>query len=418
MKFLEFLSELNNPEKTRNFNQFLSYSLEPFSDCIETVFSKYFNFSNFTNHKISIVGTNGKGSLGYYLQSQLTNRNYRTGFYSSPHLLSPLERVMIDGAPISERKIDKFMEIFNSEDLNYLKQFSYFEIFTLFAMIAFQDERIEWQIYEAGLGGRLDATKLVKAEFVALTKIGLDHTEILGKSLELILQEKLGIISSETKCLFALEPDPKTQIDLIEIIEKYCKVLNIDLHFFKDLSQKNTYLENYRRMSEWMIDIIHNNYIHKPVPIPNNEKNSVTNDNPPGRLETINTNPIVLYDTAHNADAVQNVIYTIERIHPNTTWKVFVACLPDKDLNAIINSFRSSRKIEAFHVLSYPPFQATNYLKSSQIPKTNSKEYPSEHRIETEEEFTKVINTCINLKTPILVLGSFRIYSKLKEILY
>jgi dihydrofolate synthase / folylpolyglutamate synthase len=417
MKFLEFLNKLNNPEKTRNFNQFLSYSLEPFSQCVSWVFSEHFNQSNYSNHKVSIVGTNGKGSLGYYLQSQFSAMNYRTGFYSSPHLVSPLERIMIDGIAITEEKLDSYIDTFNSDDLNYLKEFSYFEIFTLFSMIAFRDERIEWQIYEAGLGGRLDATKLVEAEFVALTKIGLDHTAILGDSVELILQEKLGIISPKTKCLFALEPDLNTQSNLIEIIKKYCTDKNIDLHFFRDISQEKTYLENYRKMSEWMIQIIHNDYLHTNVPIISQKEVSPT-DRPLGRLETIKTEPIVLYDTAHNADAVQNVIKTIERIYPNTCWNVFVACLPDKDLNAIIDCFRSSQNIENFYVLSYPPFQATSSLLSNHLFYKESNEYPRAHTIETEDEFTKLINSCINTKNPILVLGSFRIYSKLKEILY
>jgi dihydrofolate synthase / folylpolyglutamate synthase len=182
MKFLDFLKILNNPEKTRNFNQFLSYSLEPFSDCISHIFSNILKSENLTNHRISIVGTNGKGSLGYYLQSQLSDMGYPTGFYSSPHLMSPLERIMIQGKSISEEKIDSILARFNNKDLDYLKQFSYFEIFTLFAMIAFQNDRIEWQIYEAGLGGDWMQQNWLKRNILHSQKldwITLQYWEIL-----------------------------------------------------------------------------------------------------------------------------------------------------------------------------------------------------------------------------------------------
>jgi dihydrofolate synthase / folylpolyglutamate synthase len=263
----------------------------------------------------------------------------------------------------------------------------------------------------------LDATKLVEAEYIALTKIGLDHTAILGDTVDLILLEKLGIISPKTKCLFALEPDRMNQSNLTEIIYQYCQDKNIELHLFRDLSQEKTYLENYRMMADWMIRIIHTKYLKIPIPIPSRENNSSV-DNPRGRLETLHTDPIVLYDTAHNADAVQNVIQTIKRTHTQTNWKVFVACLPDKNLDSIIDCFRSSQNIEYFHVLSYPPFQGTKNLLPNQSPNSESSENAYEQIIESEDKFTKIIQSCIKRKDPILVLGSFRIYSKLKEILY
>jgi len=148
---------------------------------------------------VHIAGTNGKGSVSAMLESILRGAGYRTGLYTSPHLVRQGERVQVDRRILAEDEVVRYTQELqpiaaelgarDPEDHP-----SFFEFMTAMAFLRFQRERVDVAIIETGLGGRLDATNVVEPELSVITSIGHDHMEFLGNTLESIAGEKAGII--------------------------------------------------------------------------------------------------------------------------------------------------------------------------------------------------------------------------------
>jgi len=148
---------------------------------------------------VHIAGTKGKGSTSAMIASMLTASGYRTGLYTSPHLLTIRERIQVDGKPIPEgdfvEVVDRLKpEIEAVNRLDISGELTTFEILTAMAFVHFRDSAVDFQVMETGLGGRLDATNVVEPEVCVITSISLDHTEVLGDTIARIAAEKAGII--------------------------------------------------------------------------------------------------------------------------------------------------------------------------------------------------------------------------------
>lgn len=141
---------------------------------------------------ILIAGTNGKGSTSAMLASILDAAGYRTGFYTSPHLVDLRERWKIAGAWISPELLETCIEELRAASTAITP--TYFEALTLIAFIAFAKAKCDMAVLEVGMGGRLDATNVVRPIASVITPIGMDHMEYLGNTLRQIAREKAGII--------------------------------------------------------------------------------------------------------------------------------------------------------------------------------------------------------------------------------
>jgi dihydrofolate synthase/folylpolyglutamate synthase len=152
-----------------------------------------------TARSVHIAGTKGKGSTAAMIASVLTTAGYRTGLYTSPHIKTMRERIKIDGSLIAEEDVVLLVERLKPKvdavNREYgLGELTTFEILTALAFAQFQDKRADFQVLETGLGGRLDATNVVEPEVCVITSISLDHTEVLGDTVDKIAAEKAGII--------------------------------------------------------------------------------------------------------------------------------------------------------------------------------------------------------------------------------
>jgi dihydrofolate synthase/folylpolyglutamate synthase len=141
---------------------------------------------------IIVAGTNGKGSTSATLASILRESGYRTGLYTSPHLVDIRERWMIGGGPISEELLEQAIVLLQRASVEIVP--TYFEALTLIAFIAFREAQCEIAVLEVGMGGRLDATNVVRPIASVITPIGFDHMEYLGNTLHKIAREKAGVI--------------------------------------------------------------------------------------------------------------------------------------------------------------------------------------------------------------------------------
>ncbi len=143
---------------------------------------------------IHIAGTNGKGGTALYLAGILQAHGVITGLFTSPHLVSVRERFRINGKIISQRELDSILLQIEHAAKTANIEPSYFETLTIAAFIWFKKNKVQAAVLEAGLGGRLDSTKIANGNIAAITSISLEHTELLGNTEEKILKEKLGIL--------------------------------------------------------------------------------------------------------------------------------------------------------------------------------------------------------------------------------
>ena len=141
---------------------------------------------------IHIAGTNGKGSVSHMLAAHLQLCGYKVGLYTSPHLVNFNERIRVNGQPISEQYVAEFVEM-DKEIFEYLGA-TFFEITTAMAFKYFYENDVDIAVIEVGLGGRLDSTNIITPLISVITNVSLDHTQLLGTSLEQIAMEKGGII--------------------------------------------------------------------------------------------------------------------------------------------------------------------------------------------------------------------------------
>jgi dihydrofolate synthase / folylpolyglutamate synthase len=173
---------------------------------------------------VQIAGTNGKGSVAVTLDSICRAAGIRTGLFTSPHLVSIIERIAIDGKPISESDFARITTQVKEavEDLVKQRELetppTFFEHVTAIALLTFREAKVDLAILETGLGGRLDSTTAARAEVVAITPIGMDHEEYLGHSLAQIAFEKAAIIRPGVTAIIAPQPP-----EALKVILRLCE---------------------------------------------------------------------------------------------------------------------------------------------------------------------------------------------------
>ncbi|MDE6650555.1 MAG: bifunctional folylpolyglutamate synthase/dihydrofolate synthase [Muribaculaceae bacterium] len=143
---------------------------------------------------IHVGGTNGKGSTSHMIASILQSQGYKTGLYTSPHLVDFRERIRVNGKMITEESVIDFVRRFRES--NYEGHPSFFELTMMMAFDYFAAENVDYAVIEVGMGGRLDSTNIITPEISVITNISKDHTQFLGKTLKEIAAEKAGIIKA------------------------------------------------------------------------------------------------------------------------------------------------------------------------------------------------------------------------------
>ncbi|NGX48908.1 MAG: Folylpolyglutamate synthase, partial [Candidatus Anoxychlamydiales bacterium] len=159
-----------------------------------SVVSQYLNNPHIDFKSIHVAGTNGKGSVATKIAKALSLSGYKTALYTSPHITSYEERISVDGKLISKKDVKVLLKKIFKLRKKLKIYLSFFEITTLLAFLYFSKKKVDFAIIETGLGGRLDATNIITPILSIITSIGLDHTNILGDTIDLIAFEKAGII--------------------------------------------------------------------------------------------------------------------------------------------------------------------------------------------------------------------------------
>ncbi len=146
---------------------------------------------------VHVAGTNGKGSTATYIASLLRQAGFKTGVYTSPHLVRFNERITVDGKEISDEDVVSAYEAVNAVNIGK-RRATFFEIATAMAFYQFAKEQVDWAVIETGMGGRFDATNIVKPQASVITNLSIEHTEYLGSTIKDLAREKGGIIKPNT----------------------------------------------------------------------------------------------------------------------------------------------------------------------------------------------------------------------------
>ena len=253
---------------------------------------------------IHIAGTNGKGSAANYLASILQENGLKTGLFTSPHILDFRERIRVNGNMIPEEQVIAFCELVRQSDFSV--QPSFFEITWILALRHFLAENCEICVIETGLGGRLDATNIITPLLSYISNIGLDHTSILGDSLEKIAAEKAGIIKMGVPVLIG-EYNPKTQPVFEEKAQKMDAPLfwSDDFHFEQYVFPEGTYPRKNEHKVRALIQLL--NTLHfsiSPEECERGFRNVAQNTGFRGRFQQISGKSCTVIDAAPNADGV------------------------------------------------------------------------------------------------------------------
>ena len=309
------------------------------------------HFGNPQNNfkSIHIAGTNGKGSSANMIASVLMESNYKVGLYTSPHLIDFRERIKINGKKISKFYVIKFV----NENFLFLKKnkFSFFEITFALAISFFSRKEVDYAVIETGLGGRLDATNIIKPIVSLITNVGLDHQQFLGDSYEQIAYEKAGIIKKNTPIVIS-EFNKKTYPVFEKIAEKnFAKLfLAKKSNFTTDLDgdYQSLNIDGVVKTIE-IIDkeIINNGKLKKGL------LNVKKNMGFQGRWDVLGNNPLVIADAAHNFNAVLSVLNQLKK----NSKKVH-----------FIFGLSNDKKIENFTKIL--PSEFNYYLCSANVPRS------------------------------------------------
>ena len=298
------------------------------------------------NHQkyIHITGTSGKGSTVHIISKTLNKLGYRVGAFTSPHVTSIIERIQINNEYISSQD---FIRIFDSikpllEEISKNKPKytpSFFDILLIIAFIYFKESDCDYIILEAGIGGKYDSTNIIFNPLVtAITNIGIDHTEFLGHTKDLIARDKSGIIKKKSN-FFTTEQDKS----LLDIFKDTCNRLKIPMHIIK--VRKNGELNNvpnfYIKNCELARSICNficpeqsgliNEYINQILS--GTEQIEIQ-----ARFEILQHKPIVIIDGAHNVLKIKSVIEKLKTNSSKAHGKriIILAVSKDKDLRGII----------------------------------------------------------------------------------
>ena len=267
---------------------------------------------------IHIAGSNGKGSTASFIASILTEAGYTVGLYTSPHFVNYNERIRINGTEISDSYVVEFVK--KNNDFIDAESPTFFELTTAIAFQYFAENNIDYAIIETGLGGRLDATNVLKSLATVFTSISLEHTNILGNNLISIANEKAGIIKRNQKVFIGSLPVEAKNVIINKAIESDSEYFEIDklVAFSKNLGilyngNSEIIISNLPLLGEYQIKnaslavltIVNIFPKIENIFINNGLENVLKNSGLQGRYEIFNNNPKVIFDSAHNFEGIE-----------------------------------------------------------------------------------------------------------------
>jgi dihydrofolate synthase/folylpolyglutamate synthase len=337
---------------------------------------KHFGYPHKKFKTIHIAGTNGKGSVSHMLASILMEAGYKVGLYTSPHLIDFRERIRVNGEMVDENFVVDFVGV-NRFFFEEIKP-SFFEMTVAMAFDYFAKQMVDVAVVEVGLGGRLDSTNIINPVLSIITNIGLDHTDLLGNTLELIAAEKAGIIKPNTPVIIS-----QSQPEVKGIFEKTAMDMGSQIYFADHIIQIQRIGINDKGFQEYTcnpdldinplsIDLLGNyqennlkgvlaaiqilnekNFSILPKHIKNGLSKTTKNTGLMGRWQIIGISPLMICDTGHNVHGLSETVKQLTSLD-FIKLHIVIGMVGDKDIDGMLELL---------------PKKATYYFTRASIPR-------------------------------------------------
>ena len=389
---------------------------------------KVLSFLDNPQHKINsvlIAGTNGKGSVASMLSSILILNGYKTGLYTSPHLVSVTERLKINSINISEITFDEILKKVFDACKETQTELSYFELVTTSSFIYFEEENIDLAVLEVGMGGRWDATNVVNPLVSVITNISFDHSEHLGNTLELIAGEKAEIIKENRPVVSGVRGKE------LSVIREKALATNSDLYIFGDdfnikINENNTFnyqgiiseLENLscnlggkHQVANSSLALASAELLSKEYGYmidPDKTAKALHSVNYEGRAEIVRKKPLMVLDTAHNTSAAISLVNTLKGLE-ESRFVFMISMLSDKNHEEFFSAL--SGIAEKIIITKIPNERAAGTKNLYDI----SRNYIED--VVVIEDHKEAYEYVKSLKTPVCITGSVYLIGLIKEIM-
>ena len=359
---------------------------------------------------IHISGTNGKGSTCAMIASIFREANLTTGLYTSPHLLRFNERIRVNGIPISDKDIIRFVNRYrNSFDGIPV---TFFEATTALAFWYFEKSSVDVAVIETGLGGRLDSTNVLSPKLTVITPVALDHRYLLGKNLRKISREKGGIIKHKVPVVIAPQNREVTHV-LQEISGKNnstCYFVNppvtlktnwekiITQFRLNDVTYTTPFLGNHQAVNS--ATAIQSVLTYDGTVSPTIIQKGMDKTIWPGRLQKLDKTHPIFYDVAHNAHGLKAVLETFDSLFSQKPIGIF-SLKEDKELELIVDEIRGK-----FSELITVSTENANLYSSSELSNKLKKYGILSHAAENIHNAWIKLQYRKDFSVPILIFGS------------
>ena len=380
-------------------------------DRIKTVLEKLGNPQNKLK-AIHIAGTNGKGSVSAMLSNVFKTAGYKTGLFISPYIIDFRERIQINGEYISKEELCIYAESVKNTNIDLIE----FEFITALAFLYFAEKNIDILICETGLGGRLDATNTLDNLICAvITKIGLDHTAILGNTIEKITEEKCGILRNSP-----VITSPKQEKIAVDVIKSHtkdlicpdiseCKIVKSDITgntFIYKGEKFETGLSGEYQIENaiTVIETVRSCGYGIPYTI---LYKGIKDTFFPARLEVVSKNPLIVIDGAHNPDGAAVLSNELKKYGGKVT--AIIGMMKDKNYKEVLSvTLEYCKNAVAVEVENLPRSLSAEELKDI------AKEFCTAFKAENyEEAIAKALE--ISDGDPIFVFGSLYLAADIRK---
>lgn len=306
---------------------------------------------------VHVTGSNGKGSVCAYIDAVLRRAGYTTGLYTSPHLVRFNERIQVDGRPIPDDEMVRLTQVLRPhvEDMarkDPTKQATFFEVTTAMAFLYFADRAVDIAVVEVGMGGRLDATNVVRPLVTVIARLALEHTEYLGDTIDKIAFEKAGIVKEGVPCVTLVQRG-------LGVVRRRCRELHAPMILVpRDVSfRRKSFGEEGqrvvirgRRVYEMQIPLLGRfqpenaamalgalEALHRQGwrILPAAVRGGIAATRWPARMEVVWRHPRVVLDCTHTTQGAKALRASIKEIFPHEELILVTGMLKDKDLPGI-----------------------------------------------------------------------------------
>ncbi|MGB7158329.1 MAG: folylpolyglutamate synthase/dihydrofolate synthase family protein [Tepidisphaeraceae bacterium] len=361
-KALRYIASLSDYEKLR----IVRYTSQNFDlDRMRTLLKKLGNPQD-QFRSVHVAGTKGKGSTCAMIAAMLQACGYKTGLYTSPHLVDIRERMQIDGHMIPQAEFARLVKLIEPIASRMKPAPTTFDVLTAMAFKYFAEQKVELVVVETGLGGRLDSTNVLKPEVTAITSISKDHMAQLGHTVEKIAEEKAGIFKHGVPAITA-QQEPGVEAVLKRVADKVGAPFDVTGKSieFSYRFESSRMLGPHNRVC---LTTANSKFEHLAVPLVGEHqaincglalsvidklktRGIAINDTRameglakvtlPGRMEMVSQTPRVIVDGAHNAASLDAMMKAIGQHIPYDSMVVIFGCCADKDVAGMLERITS-----------------------------------------------------------------------------